>query len=223
MNRKYETDIHLSHKFVQTANSDKKYFLIKRVMDIVGAICGFIFLSPVFIIIAILIKAGAPKEPVFFKQIRVGKDGKAFEMYKFRSMCCDAEEKIDTLLEYNEIEGPMFKMKDDPRLTKIGRFIRRRSIDEFPQLLNVLKGDMSLVGPRPPLLREVDHYTDYHKKRLSITPGCTGLWQVSGRNRLCFDEMVELDLEYIETVSFLTDAKIIFKTVAVIFWSDDAY
>jgi len=202
---------------------EKKYFFVKRLIDIIGATCGIILLLPLFILIAILIKISDLHAPVFFKQIRVGKNGRNFYMYKFRSMCVNAEEQIGSLLAFNEIDGAMFKMKEDPRTTNIGKFIRKTSIDEFPQLWNVIKGDMSLVGPRPPLSREVEKYTIRELQRLSITPGCTGLWQISGRNNLGFDEMVELDLLYIEKLSFINDMKIIFKTFGVILGGKNAY
>jgi lipopolysaccharide/colanic/teichoic acid biosynthesis glycosyltransferase len=144
-------------------------------------------------------------------------------MYKFRSMVSNAEEKLKDLLAQNEIEGAMFKMKNDPRITKIGKFIRKTSIDELPQLINVLRGEMSLVGPRPPLVREVAEYTDYDKLRLTVKPGCTGLWQVSGRNELSFKEMVELDLKYIQNRSVLFDLRIIFKTFKVLLGAKDAF
>ncbi|MDA2512997.1 sugar transferase [Bacillus paranthracis] len=204
-------------------NENRLYLFMKRLMDIFGAICGLIFLSPIFIIVAIIIKLEDKKGSVFFKQIRVGKDGKEFGMYKFRSMVTDAEERLTDLLQHNEVSGAMFKMKDDPRITKIGRFIRKTSIDELPQLLNVLKGEMSLVGPRPPLPREVKEYTAYDKQRLLVTPGCTGLWQVSGRSSINFDGMVELDLIYIRKRSILFDMKIICKTVLLLLGSQDAY
>ena len=196
---------------------------MKRLMDLIGAFCGMIVLSPIFLVVAFLIKMESPKEAVFFKQIRIGKNNQQFYMFKFRSMCSDAEEKLTGLLKDNEIEGAMFKIKDDPRVTRIGRFIRKTSIDELPQLWNVLRGDMSLVGPRPPLPIEVEKYTEYDKQRLSIIPGCTGLWQISGRNHLSFHQMVELDLKYIENVSIMNDVKILFKTVKVVFGSDDAF
>ena len=207
-----------------TIPNKRGYFEFKRLMDIIGAICGLIVLALLFGLIAILIKIESPKESVFFKQIRIGKNGKEFYMFKFRSMCVDAEEKIGELLEHNEIEGAMFKIKDDPRITRVGHFIRRHSIDELPQLWNVLKGDMSLVGPRPPLLREVVEYTEHDKQRLLVMPGCTGLWQISGRSNLSFDQMVELDLEYIKNASISQDIKILFKTVGIVFGgSNDAF
>jgi len=204
---------------------EKKYFyrFIKRLVDIIGSSVGLILLSPLFLIVAILMKKEEPKGPIFFSQIRVSKNEKQFKIYKFRSMCIDAEEKLADLLKHNEIEGAMFKMKDDPRVTKIGKFIRKTSIDELPQLWNVLKGDMSLVGPRPPLLREVAEYTTYDKQRLLVKPGCTGLWQVSGRNEVGFDEMVELDIRYIKTLSISNDIKIIFKTIIIMIKPNGAY
>ncbi|WP_339171895.1 sugar transferase [Anoxybacillus sp. FSL W8-1294] len=204
-------------------NDKKSYLIAKRTMDIIGAMIGLISLSWLFLIVAVLIKLEDPKGPVFFKQIRVGKDGKQFYMYKFRSMVTDAEKRLKELLKYNEVSGAMFKMKNDPRVTKVGRFIRKTSIDELPQLWNVLKGDMSLVGPRPPLPREVAQYTEYDKQRLLVTPGCTGLWQVSARNSVGFKEMVELDLHYIRHQSILFDLKIIIKTVFVLFGSKHAF
>ncbi|MFJ5759275.1 sugar transferase [Neobacillus sp. NPDC093182] len=204
-------------------NDGRVYLLTKRTIDIVGSLCGIIFLSFLFIIIAILIKVEDPKGTIFFSQKRVGLNGKEFKMYKFRSMVWNAEERLAELLKFNEVSGAMFKMKDDPRITKVGKFIRKTSIDELPQLFNVLLGEMSLVGPRPPLPREVAEYTSYDKQRLLVSPGCTGLWQVSGRNSVGFNEMVELDLQYIHKRSFFYDIKIILKTVLVLFGSKDAF
>lgn len=199
------------------------YFICKRGIDIMASLAGLFLLAPLFIVLAVLIKLEDPRGAVFFSQIRIGKDEKPFRMYKFRSMVSNAEELLQDLLHQNEISGAMFKMKEDPRITRIGRIIRKTSIDELPQLFNVLKGDMSLVGPRPPLPREVEEYTDYDKLRLTVTPGCTGLWQVSGRNELSFAEMVQLDLEYIEQRSPMLDTKILFKTVKVMAGSKDAF
>ncbi|WP_088013399.1 sugar transferase [Gottfriedia acidiceleris] len=199
------------------------YLFTKRLMDLIGAIFGLLLLLPIFIVVAIFIKLEDPKGLVFFYQTRVGKNGKEFKMYKFRSMVTDAEERLKDLLKYNEVSGAMFKMKDDPRITRIGKLIRKTSIDELPQLFNVLLGNMSLVGPRPPLPREVDEYTDYDKQRLLVTPGCTGLWQVSARNSVGFDEMVQLDLTYINNQSIIYDIKIILKTIKVLFGSNDAF
>ncbi len=199
------------------------YLMMKRAMDIVAASIGLIFLSPIFLVLAIAIKLEDPKGPVFFSQKRVGKGEKNFNMYKFRSMVSNAEELLAELLEKNEIQGAMFKMKDDPRITRIGKFIRKTSIDELPQLWNVVRGDMSLVGPRPPLPREVAEYTAYDKQRLKVTPGCTGLWQVSGRNSLSFSEMVELDIQYIQERGVFYDVSIIMKTVKMLTGSKNAY
>ncbi|MFC5652896.1 sugar transferase [Paenibacillus solisilvae] len=203
--------------------SMRSYVMVKRAIDIICAFIGIILLSPLFIVVALIIKLEDPKGSIFFHQIRVGKNEKLFKMYKFRSMVSNAEELLGDLLEQNEISGAMFKMKEDPRITKIGKFIRKTSIDELPQLWNVVRGDMSLVGPRPPLPREVAEYTNYDKLRLKVTPGCTGLWQVSGRNELSFSEMVELDLIYIEHRSIMYDLKIILKTVKVLLGSKDAF
>ncbi len=206
-----------------SVNTARSYLVMKRAIDIIGSFCGLVVLSILFVVIALLIKLEDPKGKVFFKQLRVGKDGKEFYIYKFRSMASDAEERLKELLAHNEVSGAMFKMKDDPRVTKIGKFIRKTSIDELPQLFNVLKGEMSLVGPRPPLPREVAEYSLYDKQRLLVVPGCTGLWQVSGRSNLGFEEMVELDLIYINNRSLSYDLKIIIKTITVMLFTKDAY
>ncbi|MDM5314903.1 sugar transferase [Fictibacillus sp. b24] len=198
-------------------DGDKYYLFNKRLIDILSAIIGIVLLSPIFLLVALTIKLEDRNGPIFFKQVRVGKDGNEFNMYKFRSMVSNAEDKLQDLLEYNEVAGPMFKMRYDPRITRVGMFIRKTSIDELPQFFNVLKGEMSLVGPRPPLPREVKLYTDYDKQRLAVIPGCTGLWQVSGRNSLGFEQMVELDLKYISKRNLALDLIIIFKTIAVVF------
>ncbi|OJG98699.1 exopolysaccharide biosynthesis polyprenyl glycosylphosphotransferase [Enterococcus termitis] len=200
-----------------------RFRFFKRTVDILGSLFGLILLSPLFLIVAFLIRREDANGPVIFSQERIGKNGRRFTMYKFRSMCTDAEEKFHELVELNEIEGAMFKIKDDPRVTKIGKKIRKTSVDELPQLVNVLKGDMSLVGPRPPLEREVSQYTERDLQRLNVKPGCTGLWQVRGRNDVHFDEMVEFDLEYIENQSIWNDLKIMFQTVKVMFFSRGAY
>ncbi|CAM4280659.1 sugar transferase [Paenibacillus tarimensis] len=206
-----------------TGKSQTSYFIMKRCFDFTASAVGLILLAPLFLLLAIIIKLEDPRGPVFFSQIRVGKNEKPFRMYKFRSMVSNAEELLGQLLEKNEVEGAMFKMKDDPRVTRVGKLIRKTSIDELPQLLNVIKGEMSLVGPRPPLPREVDQYSEYDKLRLLVTPGCTGLWQVSGRSELTFKEMVELDLEYIQRKSFWMDLKILLRTVRVLLGSKDAF
>jgi exopolysaccharide biosynthesis polyprenyl glycosylphosphotransferase len=218
-----DQSLYLEKKKNISVNTARSYLVIKRAIDIIGSFCGLIVLSILFVIIALLIKLEDPKGKVFFKQLRVGKDGKEFYMYKFRSMASDAEERLKELLALNEVSGAMFKMKDDPRVTKVGRFIRKTSLDELPQLFNVFRGDMSLVGPRPPLPREVEEYTSYDRQRLLVVPGCTGLWQVSGRSNVGFDEMVELDLTYISNRSLYFDIKIIIKTFFLLFGSKNAY
>ncbi|UNK21163.1 sugar transferase [Paenibacillus sp. N3/727] len=199
------------------------YLGIKRVMDCILALIGLVVLSPLFFIVSILIKLEDPKGSVFFYQTRIGKDEKPFRMYKFRSMVSNAEELLEELLSRNEVGGAMFKMKDDPRITRIGKWIRKTSIDELPQLWNVIRGEMSLVGPRPALPREVQLYSSYDKLRLRISPGCTGLWQVSGRSNLSFDEMLELDLEYIERRGLWLDFKLILRTIKIIVLPNSAY
>jgi len=218
-----DQSLYLEKKKNISVNTARSYLVMKRAIDIIGSFCGLVVLSILFVIIAVLIKLEDPKGKVFFKQLRVGKDGREFYMYKFRSMASDAEERLKELLAHNEVSGAMFKMKDDPRVTKVGRFIRKTSLDELPQLFNVFRGDMSLVGPRPPLPREVEEYTSYDRQRLLVVPGCTGLWQVSGRSNVGFDEMVELDLTYISNRSLYFDIKIIIKTFFLLFGSKNAY
>lgn len=199
------------------------YEYVKRSLDIILSLLGIFFLLPFFLCIALFIKIDDKKGSILYSQSRIGKEQKKFKMYKFRSMYSNAEERLEELLKYNEVDGAMFKMKDDPRITRIGKFLRKYSIDELPQLFNVLKGDMSLVGPRPPLTREVNMYTNFDKQRLIIKPGITGLWQVSGRSSLSFEQMVDLDLQYIQSQSIITDIKILIKTVSIVFINEDAY
>lgn len=208
---------------IYQSHSKKSYFFIKRTIDILGASLGLIVLSPILFIITLFIKIEDFKGPVLFQQTRVGKDGEKFTMYKFRSMVTNAEDLLDSLMHRNETTGAMFKMQFDPRVTKIGRFIRKTSMDELPQLWNVLKGEMSLVGPRPPLPREFKEYSRYDKQRLLVIPGCTGLWQVSGRSNIGFETMVEMDLRYIRKRSLILDLQIICKTFLVIFKSKNAF
>ena len=179
----------------------RNYLRIKRVIDVVGSGLGIILLVPIYLLIAIAIKIENPKGPIIFSQTRVGLNGKLFKMYKFRSMVVDAEDYLEELWEQNDMDGLMFKMKEDPRVTSVGKVIRKFSLDELPQLYNVLIGDMSLIGPRPPLVYEYQGYNDYHKQRLLVQPGCSGRWQVTGRNEVTFDEMVEMDIKYINSIS----------------------
>lgn len=198
------------------------YEVIKRLIDVVCSFLGVLVLSPLFIIIAIIIKMTS-KGPVFFSQKRVGKNGKEFDMYKFRSMVVNAEELKEKLAAKNEMSGPMFKMKDDPRVTKVGKFIRKTSIDELPQLWNILKGDMSLVGPRPSLPKEVAQFEDWMYKRLEVKPGLTCYWQVSGRNNIDFEDWMKLDIKYVDERNLWIDIKLIFKTVGVLFGDKNAH
>ncbi len=198
------------------------YKAVKRLFDIAASCAAMVILSPVFLItaIAILLEDGGP---VFFVQPRAGKDMNPFSMYKFRSMCKDADKKFAQMQKDNEQSGHAFKIKDDPRITKVGKFIRKYSIDELPQLINILKGDMSIVGPRPILTFQMEACNEYEKQRLLVKPGLTCYWQISGRANIAWDEWVELDLKYIEDMGILTDIKMIWKTIPVIFYGDGAY
>ena len=208
----------------KTASENKKnigYFIIKRIIDIICSLSGIILISPVMIIVAIWIRIDS-KGPVIFAQNRVGRGGTQFMMYKFRSMCSGAERLLGELKDENEMSGPMFKMKDDPRITKVGKFVRRTSIDELPQLFNILKGDMSLVGPRPSLPKEVVQFTPFQKQRLIAKPGLTCYWQVRGRSDVSFKEWMEMDVEYIAERNTWVDITLIFKTVGVLFGDEGA-
>jgi len=189
--------------------------LVKRLIDIAGASVGLLIAAPVLVATAIAIKLSSPG-PVFFKQVRAGRHGRKFTMYKFRSMVVDAEALRAKLEHLNEMDGPVFKIKRDPRITGVGRFIRATSIDELPQLFNVLLGDMSLVGPRPPLPSEVCQYEPWQRRRLSVKPGLTGLWQVSGRNQVDFEQWMALDLQYIDNWSLWLDLVILLRTVPAV-------
>ena len=199
----------------------KAYLIAKRITDVLFSGIGLIILSPVLVIVAIAIKLDS-KGPIFFKQDRVGKDEELFSMYKFRSMVVNAEELKKALENQNEMSGPMFKMKKDPRITKVGRFIRKTSIDELPQLVNVIKGDMSLVGPRPSLPKEVEQFEPWMKERLTVQPGITCFWQVMGRNSIPFEEWMKLDVKYVRERNYFLDIKLIFKTFFVLFGDDSA-
>lgn len=192
------------------------YWIGRRTQDIVLSSLALVILSPVMLITAIAIVVDDPSAGPIFSQVRVGRNGKLFRLYKFRSMCPNAEAQLDDLLEQNEMDGPVFKIKNDPRITRVGKFIRRTSIDELPQLWNILKGDMSIVGPRPPLPREVEQYGEYERQRLYVTPGLSCYWQIAPhRNELSFDEWMDLDVKYVKERSLLVDWKIILKTIQV--------
>ncbi len=201
--------------------SYKKMF-VKRLIDILGSIVGLILTAIITLFLAPAIWL-EDRGPIFFSQVRVGKNGRRFRIYKFRSMYTDAEERLKDLQSQNEMNGLMFKMENDPRVTKVGKFIRKTSLDEFPQFLNILKGDMSLVGTRPPTEKEFEQYNEHYRRRISMTPGLTGMWQVSGRSNIeDFDEVVKLDLEYIDNWSLLLDFKILFMTIGAVFASKGA-
>ena len=195
----------------------RAYLFIKRAFDVVFSVLVVVVFCWLFLIVAIAIKIDDPAGPVFFKQGRIGRNGKCFRMWKFRSMCVDAEEKLDELRIKNEKDGPVFKIVDDPRVTRVGRIIRKFSIDELPQFFNVIVGHMSVVGPRPPLPREVETYIAYQRMRLLIKPGMTCYWQVRrNRDSVPFDEWVDLDLKYIRECSIWVDIKLIIKTIGVV-------
>lgn len=202
-------------------HKNRGYFALKRTIDIFGSLCGIALLSPVFVATAIAVRLDS-KGPSIFSQERVGQDGRTFKMYKFRSMVVDAESKLNNLEDKNEMDGPMFKMTFDPRVTRLGRFIRKTSIDELPQLFNVLAGDMSLVGPRPNLPKEVAKFDDYQKQKLIAKPGLTCYWQVMGRSSVGFKEWVEMDNKYLEDRCFFVDIMLILKTVKVLFGDKNA-
>ena len=215
--------VNTEQELVQIYEKEKVlYNISKRSLDIMASLVGLIILSPVVLVVAILIKLES-KGPIIFSQKRIGLNGKEFKMYKFRSMVQNAEELKEKLQKQNEMSGPMFKIKNDPRVTKVGRFIRKTSIDELPQLINVLKGDMSLVGPRPSLPKEVENFEGWMLRRLDVKPGLTCYWQVSGRNNIDFEDWMKLDIKYVEERNFWIDIKLIFKTVFVLFGDKNAY
>lgn len=194
--------------------SHRRYWVLRRAQDIVFSLLALILLAPLALLISLAIVLDSPGDGAIFRQRRVGRDGKLFWLYKFRTMCPDAEEQLNELLSQNQMDGPVFKIKGDPRITRVGRFLCKTSLDELPQLLNVLQGDMSIVGPRPALPREVERYSDYQRQRLYVTPGLSCYWQIAPhRNEMSFDEWVALDLKYIQERSFWVDWKIIFLTV----------
>ena len=201
----------------ENSTTDYRRRFIKRILDVLGGLIGLVITAIITPFVAVAIKLDS-KGPVLFKQTRIGKGGRRFTMYKFRSMYADAEKHKEELKKDNEVKGLMFKMEDDPRITRVGRFLRKTSIDELPQFFNVIKGDMSLVGTRPPTEDEFEKYSPHYRRRLSITPGLTGMWQVSGRSDVKnFDEVVTLDLEYIDNWSLMLDVKILLQTIVVVF------
>lgn len=215
--RAKQTDLHGFPLLAFESTPEKLgHLLIKRVVDFVASGIALVLLAPIFIVIAILVKTTSEGQ-VFFEQSRCGLYGRQFILYKFRTMINDAESKLKDILEFNEMDGPVFKMTNDPRITKIGKWLRKSSLDELPQLWNVFKGDMSLVGPRPPIPSEVSNYDNWQRRRLSMRPGITCLWQASGRNEIVdFKEWMRLDLEYIDNWSLWLDVKILFKTIPIV-------
>lgn len=198
----------------ETVSRGKGFYLfLRRAQDIFFSAIAIIVLAPLMLLTALAIVIDSKGSPIF-SQTRCGKDGVPFKFYKFRTMCVDAEAKLEALLQDNEMDGPAFKMENDPRITRVGRFLRKTSLDELPQLWNILKGDMSICGPRPCLPREIELYNDYQKQRLYIKPGLTCYWQIQpDRNSVAFDEWVAMDIKYMQERSFLVDWKIIFQTV----------
>ena len=204
------------------APTDEFALLLKRAFDVLSSAVALLLLSPILVAAAIAVKLDSPG-PVFFRQVRVGKNGRAFRMLKFRSMHVDAEARLESLRALNEASGPVFKMRNDPRVTRVGRFLRRTSIDELPQFLNVLSGEMSIVGPRPPVPSEVRQYQRWQRRRLSVKPGITCTWQVSGRSNISFDQWMRLDLEYIDHWSLWRDIQICFQTIPAVLTSRGAH
>lgn len=198
-------------------------FIVKRAFDAMVASIVMLLLSPLFLLVILIIRLDSPG-PILFSQDRIGKNGRVFKMWKFRSMYIDAEQRKAELMKHNQMKGGvLFKMKDDPRVTRVGKFIRKFSIDELPQFINVFLGDMSLVGPRPPLPVEVAQYTPYQRQRLEVMPGITCIWQVSGRSEISFAQQVEMDIEYISTQSFWQDVTLLLKTVPAVLSTRGAY
>jgi lipopolysaccharide/colanic/teichoic acid biosynthesis glycosyltransferase len=214
-NQGYYREVVLDRK--KELYTHRRYWFLRRGQDIVLSLAALVVLVPLLLLIALIIWIDDPKGSPIFSQIRCGRNGKPFKLYKFRTMCVDAEEKLAALLKENEMDGPAFKMKDDPRITHVGHFLRQTSLDELPQLLNILKGDMSIVGPRPALPREIELYNHYQRQRMYVTPGLTCYWQIQpNRNEIMFDEWMELDIKYIQERSFWVDWKIIFMTAKAV-------
>lgn len=209
-------------KFKEEYNRKLIYNFIKRVADVLLSLLGIIILSPIILIVAIFIKVES-RGPILFSQERVGINSEIFKMYKFRSMVINAEEIKEKLIEENEMSGPMFKMKNDPRITKIGKVIRKTSIDELPQLINIIKGDMSLVGPRPSLPKEVEEFEPWMLERLVVKPGLTCYWQVNGRNNIDFEDWMKLDIDYVHDRCIKVDIVLILKTFFVLFGDENAH
>jgi len=203
-------------------NDAMGYKVLKRAFDVLAAGAVIVLMLPLFPLIALMIKLDS-RGPIFYRQTRVGHSGRSFKFYKFRSMYQDADRRLEELSASNEADGPIFKIRTDPRITGVGRFLRRSSLDEIPQILNVAIGNMSIVGPRPPLPAEVEKYQPWHRRRLEVKPGITCLWQISGRSEIGFDEWMRLDMEYLKTRSFQTDLLIFLKTIPAVIQRRGAY
>lgn len=200
----------------------QSYLLLKRTADIILCGLGVVVLSPLLLLVAIAIKLDT-RGPIFFRQVRVGRNQRPFHCLKFRSMSADAEKRRHEIAHLNEVDGPVFKIRNDPRVTRVGAWIRKYSIDELPQLWNVLRGEMTLVGPRPPIPSEVEKYEDWMLRRLSVTPGITCIWQISGRSNISFEQWMKMDLEYIDTCSFSKDISILVRTIPAVLFGRGAY
>ena len=212
----------VSHGGIRVCMNGAAYRVVKRLMDITASAAALILLAPLIAVIAAAIKLGSPG-PVLFSQIRLGCNGRPFRFVKFRSMTVGADDLRDELAALNEVSGPVFKMRADPRITRVGRFLRRTSLDELPQLWHVLRGEMSLVGPRPPIPEEVQNYEPWQRERLAVTPGLTCIWQVSGRSDIPFERWVQMDIEYVRTRTLWLDLKILFKTLPAVLTGRGAY
>ena len=214
---RHEVFLGMDTTLLTTVRQRKGYLFAKRIVDLILSATGLVVLSPLFLLIALAIKLSSPKGAVFYPWHVLGKNGRPFVGYKFRTMVPDADQLKQELLGFNEMQGPVFKMRNDPRITRLGRFLRKFSLDELPQLYSVLKGEMSLVGPRPPSRQEAERFEFWQRRKLSVQPGISCLWQVNGRNEICaFSEWARLDLEYIKRASFLLDLKIILLTIPAV-------
>lgn len=200
----------------------RNYLIAKRAMDIIICVATLVLLAPLWLLVALAIKLDS-RGPILFRQLRVGKNHKPFFCLKFRSMTADAETRKSEVVHLNEVDGPVFKIRNDPRVTRVGRFIRKTSLDEFPQLINVLRGEMTMVGPRPPLPREVEQYEEWMLRRLEVTPGLTCIWQISGRSNVSFEQWMRMDLRYIDTCSIAMDISILLRTIPAVLFGRGAY
>ncbi|HEY3268952.1 MAG TPA: sugar transferase [Armatimonadota bacterium] len=207
---------------LHAAPAPRSYAVMKRCLDLTVASLGLVALSPALAAVALAIKLDS-RGPVFFRQLRVGKGHRPFYCLKFRSMTADAEKRREEIAHLNEVDGPVFKIRNDPRVTRVGRVIRKTSIDELPQLINVVRGEMSLVGPRPPLPAEVDKYEEWMHRRLDVPPGITCIWQISGRSNVSFEQWMQMDIDYIESCSLVTDVRILLRTVPAVLFGRGAY